>query len=72
MYIYSYTASEGNSLGLAIAETVCDVHQWDIRYDFVSGSHLFTVVQNGMIQKWATNSSTILFCSDIEGTTPLL
>jgi len=38
-------------LGLAIAKAVCEVHRWDIIYDFVSGNHLFTVVLNGMIQK---------------------
>lgn len=35
--------SKGNGLGLAIAKAVCDVHRWDIKYDFVSGNHLFIV-----------------------------
>lgn len=47
----SAPGSKGNGLGLAIAKAVCDVHRWDIKYDFVSGNHLFTVILNGMIQK---------------------
>lgn len=47
----STTGTEGNGLGLAIAKAVCDVHGWGIKYDFVSGNHLFTVILNGMIQK---------------------
>ena len=35
--------SKGNGIGLAIAKAVCDVHRWDIKYDFVSGNHLFIV-----------------------------
>lgn len=47
----STSGIKGNGLGLAIAKAVCNVHHWDIKYDFVSGNHLFTVVLNEMIQK---------------------
>lgn len=47
----STSGTKGNGLGLAIAKAVCDVHRWDIKYDFVSGKHLFMVVLNSMIQK---------------------
>lgn len=47
----STSGTKGNGLGLAIAKAVCDVHRWDIKYDFVSGYHLFTVILNGMVQK---------------------
>lgn len=47
----STSGSKGNGLGLAIAKAVCDVHGWDIKYGFVSGNHLFTVILNSMIQK---------------------
>ncbi len=47
----STSGSKGNGLGLAIAKAVCDVHRWDIKYDFVSDNHLFTVILKGMIQK---------------------
>lgn len=39
----STACSKGNGLGLAIAKSVCDVHRWDIKYDFISGNHLFIV-----------------------------
>lgn len=35
--------TRGNGLGLAIAKAVCDVHHWDIEYDFISDCHIFTV-----------------------------
>ena len=47
----STAGAKGNGLGLAIAKAVCDVHRWDIKYNFVSDNHLFTVVLNSMIQK---------------------
>lgn len=39
----STPGSKGNGLGLAIAKAVCDVHRWEIKYDFVSGNHIFIV-----------------------------
>lgn len=43
--------SKGNGLGLAIAKAVCDVHRWDLGYDFVDGNHIFTVLMNDRSQK---------------------
>ena len=37
------SGTKGNGLGLAIAKAVCDVHHWNIEYDFVAGSHKFIV-----------------------------
>lgn len=45
------SAVKGNGLGLAIAKAVCDVHGWDIKYDFISGNHLFSVIMTGTAQK---------------------
>lgn len=42
----STAGSKGNGLGLAIAKAVCDVHRWNIKYDFISGNHLFIVEMN--------------------------
>lgn len=40
---FASNGTKGNGLGLAIAKAICDVHRWDIKYDFVSGNHLFIV-----------------------------
>ncbi len=39
----STSGTKGNGLGLAIAKAVCDLHHWNIEYDFVGEFHLFTV-----------------------------
>lgn len=36
-------SGRGLGLGTAIARRVCERRHWDIRYDFVDGSHVFTV-----------------------------
>lgn len=47
----STPGTKGNGLGLAIAKAVCDVHHWNIEYDFADGCHLFTVKLNPLFQK---------------------
>lgn len=34
---------KGNGLGLAIVKAICDYHGWDIKYEYNSGVHNFTV-----------------------------
>lgn len=43
----STPGTKGNGLGLAIAKAVCDVHHWNIEYDFTGGCHQFTVKLKG-------------------------
>lgn len=47
----STPGTKGNGLGLAIVKAVCDVHHWDIEYDFADGRHRFTVKLNPLFQK---------------------
>lgn len=39
----STPGTKGNGLGLAIVKAVCDLHHWEIKYDFADGNHQFTV-----------------------------
>jgi signal transduction histidine kinase len=34
---------KGNGLGLSIVHEICKMHNWDIRYDYREGLHIFTV-----------------------------
>ena len=47
----STPGTKGNGLGLAIAKAVCDVHGWNIEYDFADGNHHFIVRLNPDPQK---------------------
>lgn len=38
--------TKGNGLGLAIAKAVCDLHHWNIEYEFTADCHVFKVDMN--------------------------
>ncbi|MBS1529780.1 MAG: HAMP domain-containing histidine kinase [Bacteroidetes bacterium] len=37
-------SSEGNGLGLTISQQICENLGYDLRYDFITGLHIFTVI----------------------------
>jgi len=42
---FSNAGSEGgNGLGLSIVKSICDLHGWELNYNYLEEKHLFQVV----------------------------